>query len=1095
MRGRALIIATSHYSDPQLANLPLPGIDLEGLRETLVDPRIGDFDVEECAEETWQEWRVRLDDFFGEASRDELLLLYIAGHAVKGRDRKLYFAASNTRLNRLLSTGINAAFIQEVLYHSPSRRVITILDTCFSGAFAKGGNIRADAQAVNVAEYFRNDAGRVVITASDSIHHALVGELVETLAQPALLCRHIVEGLRSGLADIDNDGQVTSQELFTYVSGRLASRRPQRWAFGLEGDLVLAANPLPRPVKLEEPAANQEDLPAASQTERQMQAVDRLLRSIEAESVPLARVAEALERMLVDDGRPLPPAEPTPRSAAQSVSPRSAQPTPALQGSRAPEARSGDAGVEPAITVLRVREAQPSEPRVEPARRESPFIASRTGEPAQDEPRINEPASSSRVSELRPTEHREPRLSEARPVEDHSSEQRVTELRPSGDRGRESRPGEHRAAEPWLDELRSAAQPLEHGASDPPASGPWSAGDPWTAEHRAAESRSEPRLHGDPWVSDAWPGEDRAPLRPDAPVSEEARSSAPPLDEPHISELGDGDFQVIDALARELRVSDARDSELGFSGPGFSEEPDSEAGLHDTLLREPRVSSHEPRRSELRVDDMLSTDVRPRLTEARVSEPRVPNGSEFRSSDPLTRDLRLSEALPGEPRVSEPRGAVPEVNELWISEPQVERLRSDAHPGQPGELWTGEPLPAVARNGDPRMAASSRPMTGDGPPRSLRGRPARGWMALGSVWLVACLVLWLAQLSQTPPGLNAVSFANDGLHGWAVGEHGTVQTTADGGESWNTVTTPAQSNLNSVYFAEDALHGWAIGQGELIQTVDGGQTWTSADIPTREILNSVCFASDGKHGWAVGVNGTVIATADGGQTWFVQGSPVRANLSSVYFTADGEHGWAVGEAGTVIATADGGNDWEAQASPTRMDLDSVYFTSDGERGWAVGAARFEFAVVIATLDGGRTWQVQTSPTRSDLNSVYFAADGEHGWAVGGRGAVIATSDGGQIWDLQSSPVRSDLNSVYFEADGSRGWAVGAEGAVIATADGGDTWIDAESSYRRSQALWFGLAMLPAFGMFTLGRRRRRAPDLRTLSGLAPGAAIGPARRL
>jgi hypothetical protein len=48
MSRQALIIATSHYADPQLATLRSPGMDAAGLQEVLADRGIGDFDGSEC---------------------------------------------------------------------------------------------------------------------------------------------------------------------------------------------------------------------------------------------------------------------------------------------------------------------------------------------------------------------------------------------------------------------------------------------------------------------------------------------------------------------------------------------------------------------------------------------------------------------------------------------------------------------------------------------------------------------------------------------------------------------------------------------------------------------------------------------------------------------------------------------------------------------------------------------------------------------------------------------------------------------------------------------------------------------------------------
>jgi hypothetical protein len=134
MTRRALILATSHYADPQLATLRAPAVDARELREVLGSAAIGDFAVSDCLDATRVQWWDRIGELFQEAGREDLLLLYISGHAVKDRDGRLYFATADTQLGKLFTTGIPASFIQEAAHTSRSRQVLMIFDTCFSGA-------------------------------------------------------------------------------------------------------------------------------------------------------------------------------------------------------------------------------------------------------------------------------------------------------------------------------------------------------------------------------------------------------------------------------------------------------------------------------------------------------------------------------------------------------------------------------------------------------------------------------------------------------------------------------------------------------------------------------------------------------------------------------------------------------------------------------------------------------------------------------------------------------------------------------------------------------------------------------------------------
>jgi formylglycine-generating enzyme required for sulfatase activity len=305
MRGRALIIATGQYRDSQLKRLAAAGADAAGLREVLSDPGIGNFEVGECVDSPGETVRRRIGSFFSRASRDELLLLYVSGHGVKDRDGRLYFAAADTLLEELLATGIPASFIHEAVNGSPSRRIVLIFDTCFSGAFARGFQARDGSQAVNAADYFREGTGTAVITASNAIQYALEagGDSIDQIAEPSLFSRHIINGLRSGQADIDGDGQVSLDDLFQYVSsevrGETTSQQPQRWYFGLDGQLVIATNPLPRAGKLPPDVIGLIENPSYRARLLAVEDLERLLAGKDRSLALAAR--EALERLQKDE--------------------------------------------------------------------------------------------------------------------------------------------------------------------------------------------------------------------------------------------------------------------------------------------------------------------------------------------------------------------------------------------------------------------------------------------------------------------------------------------------------------------------------------------------------------------------------------------------------------------------------------------------------------------------------------------------------------------------------------------------------------------------------------------------------------------------
>src|SRR5215207_1090409 len=134
----ALIVAVDSYEDPQLAQLRAPARDAEELAVVLRDPAIGDFDVQVSMNRRHYEVRVALEDFFVDRRPEDLLLLHFSCHGIKDEAGRLFFAAADTQKSRLNATAISAEYVNDLLNRARSRRVVLLLDCCFSGAFTKG---------------------------------------------------------------------------------------------------------------------------------------------------------------------------------------------------------------------------------------------------------------------------------------------------------------------------------------------------------------------------------------------------------------------------------------------------------------------------------------------------------------------------------------------------------------------------------------------------------------------------------------------------------------------------------------------------------------------------------------------------------------------------------------------------------------------------------------------------------------------------------------------------------------------------------------------------------------------------------------------
>jgi uncharacterized caspase-like protein len=242
----ALVVATSEYRDPALGRLRAPAHDAVALATVLADPRIGGFTVTPVLDRTEREVRLAVTDFLDGRHTDDLVLLYLSCHGLLNPRRELYFAATDTRKSRLAATAVQAQWLSAQLDECRARQQIVILDCCFSGAFARGAKADGDLNLQHLlAEQAR---GRVVLTASRSTEYSFEGDPVaHGPAAGSVFTTALVEGMRTGAADTDDDGVISVDEVFDYACRQVrahgSNQTPQRWLLGGEGRLALARRP------------------------------------------------------------------------------------------------------------------------------------------------------------------------------------------------------------------------------------------------------------------------------------------------------------------------------------------------------------------------------------------------------------------------------------------------------------------------------------------------------------------------------------------------------------------------------------------------------------------------------------------------------------------------------------------------------------------------------------------------------------------------------------------------------------------------------------------------------------------------------------
>jgi CheY-like chemotaxis protein len=234
---RALVIGIAGYADEALRRLRSPALDAAALRAVLADPESGGFAVTALADGTAADVRGAVVDFTAACERDDLALVYLSCHGLLDARRRLWFAAADTVKTRMAATGVEATWLMDRMADCRARQQVVILDCCFSGAFAEGAKGDADALATQLRA-----RGTVVLTASRASEYSFEGDPIEP--SPSIFTAALVEGLRTGAADTDNDGLISVDDAYAYAYQKVApTQTPQRWSYGAEGRIILARSP------------------------------------------------------------------------------------------------------------------------------------------------------------------------------------------------------------------------------------------------------------------------------------------------------------------------------------------------------------------------------------------------------------------------------------------------------------------------------------------------------------------------------------------------------------------------------------------------------------------------------------------------------------------------------------------------------------------------------------------------------------------------------------------------------------------------------------------------------------------------------------
>jgi hypothetical protein len=264
----ALVIAVDSYQDPSLLPLEAPLDDARRIAGVLTAPEIGDFrHVDVLSNPDARTAQEKIELFFTERHPLDIVVLHFSGHAFRGeRSGDLFLAMTDTSRRRPFATSVSGDFLRTMLERSPAGRKLVLLDCCHSGALT----------LTRGAEEFSDGVGRIVPSRADP-RDSGTGTIIIGAARAAershdsgALTGAVVEGLRTGDADLHRTGKISTENLFEYVTLWFRRHRPDQHPVlqqrSRSGPFIVAENCRYQPDAL--PAELEERLGAADAASR-----------------------------------------------------------------------------------------------------------------------------------------------------------------------------------------------------------------------------------------------------------------------------------------------------------------------------------------------------------------------------------------------------------------------------------------------------------------------------------------------------------------------------------------------------------------------------------------------------------------------------------------------------------------------------------------------------------------------------------------------------------------------------------------------------------------------------------------------------------